>query len=38
MPEDYGKEEKSGAHDANVSLDQFNPTPGMPTKFNVSFS
>ncbi|EYB84647.1 hypothetical protein Y032_0313g2206 [Ancylostoma ceylanicum] len=35
VPEDYSQEEKT-SKEVNVSLDKFDPTPGMPTKFSVS--
>ncbi|VDM65648.1 unnamed protein product, partial [Strongylus vulgaris] len=37
VPEDYAQEEKT-TKEVNVSLDKFDPIPGMPTKFNIDNS
>ncbi|CAB3406419.1 unnamed protein product [Caenorhabditis bovis] len=38
VPEDYQKEEKSENREVRVSLDAFDPTPGMLTKFDIDNS
>ncbi|KAK6054195.1 Actin [Cooperia oncophora] len=37
VPEDYTKEEKT-SKEVNISLDRFDPLPGMPTKFSIDNS
>ncbi|KJH52801.1 Actin [Dictyocaulus viviparus] len=37
VPDDYSQEEKT-SKEVNVSLEKFDPIPGMPTKFNIDNS
>uniref|UniRef100_A0A1I7XDR2 PH domain-containing protein n=1 Tax=Heterorhabditis bacteriophora TaxID=37862 RepID=A0A1I7XDR2_HETBA len=34
VPEDYSEEEQKNNNEVHISLDSFEPTPAMPTKFN----